>query len=209
MINHKPVFGVLAAGVAALLLAGCGGTSTPAADTATPATVVSSGPTTVSAAHNAADITFAQQMIPHHQQAVATAQLAADRATNGEVKQLAARIQSAQDPEITQMQAFLTAWGATAAAPTGDPGGMHDMGATMSAMPGTMSDNQMSQLRQATGAPFDRAFLQMMTAHHQGAIQMAQTELAAGQNPDAKALAQKIITAQQGEITQMRALLGS
>jgi uncharacterized protein (DUF305 family) len=209
MINHKSVFGVLAAGVAALLLAGCAGTSTPAADTATPATVVSGGPTTVYAAHNAADITFAQQMIPHHQQAVAMAQLAADRATNGEVKQLAARIQRAQDPEITQMQMFLTAWGATAATPTGDPGGMHDMGATMSAMPGIMSDNQMSQLRQATGAQFDRAFLQMMTAHHQGAIQMAQTELAAGQNPDAKALAQRIITAQQGEITQMRTLLGS
>jgi uncharacterized protein (DUF305 family) len=209
MINHKPVFGVLAAGVAALLLAGCGGTSTPATDTATPATAASSGPTTVSAAHNAADITFAQQMIPHHQQAVAMAQLAADRAANDEVKQLATRIQGAQDPEITQMQSFLTAWGATAAAPTGDMGGMHDAGGTMSAMPGMLSDNQMSQLRQATGAPFDRAFLQMMTAHHQGAIQMAQTELADGQNPDAKALAQKIITAQQGEITQMRTLLGS
>ena len=157
MMNHKPVFGVLAAGVAALLLAGCGGTSTPATDapaTATPATVVSSGPATVSAAHNAADITFAQQMIPHHQQAVAMAQLAADRAANGEVKQLAARIQGAQ-------------------------------------------------------AAFDRAFLQMMTAHHQGAIQMAQTELADGQNPEAKGLAQKIITAQQGEITQMRTLPGS
>ena len=206
---------MLAAGVAALLLAGCGGDpSTPATDTATPATatpatVVGSGPTTVSAAHNAADITFAQQMIPHHQQAVAMAQLAADRAANGEVKQFAARIQGAQDPEITQMQAFLTAWAATAATPPGDLGGMHDMGGTMAAMLGMMSDDQMSQRRQATGAAFDRAFLQMMTAHHQGAIQMAQTELADGQNPEANALAQKIITAQQGEITQMRTLLGS
>lgn len=106
----------------------------------------------MSAAHNAADITFAQQMIPHHQQAVAMAQPAADRAANGEVKQLAARIQGAQDPEITQMQAFLTAWAATAAAPPGDLGGMHDMGGTMAAMPGMMSDDQMSQLRHATEA---------------------------------------------------------
>ncbi len=44
----------------------------------------------------------------------------------------------------------------------------------------------------------------MMTEHHEGAIKMAQTELADGQNPDAKAPAQKIITAQQGEITQMQ-----
>ena len=83
------------------------------------------------------------------------------------------------------------------------------MGGSMAAMPGMMSDDQMSRLCQATGAAFDRAFLQMMTAHHQGAIQMAQTELADGQNPEAKALAQKIITAQQGEITQMRTLPGS
>lgn len=207
-MNHKPVFGVLAAAVAAVLLAGCGGSPSPSADTASPAPPAASSPTTVSASPNAADITFAQQMIPHHQQAVAMAQLADDRAASAEVKQLAGRIQGAQDPEIAQMQAFLTAWGATAAGPTGDMGGMHDMGGSMSAMPGMMSDNQLNQLREATGATFDRAFLQQMTAHHQGAIQMAEAELADGQNPEAKDLAQKIITAQQGEITQMQNLLG-
>lgn len=87
-------------------------------------------------------------------------------------------------------------------------GGTHEMGSSMAAMPGMMNDNQMNQLRQATGAACDRAFLQMMTAYHQGAIQMAQAHLADGQNPEEMTLAQKIITAQQGEITQMQTLLG-
>ena len=51
-------------------------------------------------------------------------------------------------------------------------------------------------------------FLEMMIAHHEGAVQMAQTELADGINPEARALAQKIIDAQQAEIGQMRQLLG-
>ena len=74
-------------------------------------------------------------------------------------------------------------------------------------MPGMMSGDQMHQLEQASGPAFDRMFLMMIT-HHQGAITMAQTELRAGQNPDARQLAQCIIDTQQREITEMQALLG-
>ena len=73
-------------------------------------TAVSVGSASVSAAHNAADVTFARQMIPHHQQAVAMAQLAADRAANGAVKQLAAAIQSApvgHDPGVSLRLLYL------------------------------------------------------------------------------------------------------
>jgi uncharacterized protein (DUF305 family) len=72
-----------------------------------------------------------------------------------------------------------------------------------------MTDAQMQQLRQARGADFDRMFLQMMTAHHEGAVEMARTELAGGRNPEAKALAQKIIDEQQAEITTMANLLST
>lgn len=64
-----------------------------------------------------------------------------------------------------------------------------------------------TQLEGASGAAFDRMFLQMMIEHHTGAIEMAEVELRDGQNADAKALAQKIIEAQRAEITQMRELL--
>jgi len=60
---------------------------------------------------------------------------------------------------------------------------------------------------QAHGAAFDKMFLQMMIGHHQGAVTMSKTELADGENPDAKTLAQNIITAQQREITEMQTML--
>jgi uncharacterized protein (DUF305 family) len=70
-----------------------------------------------------------------------------------------------------------------------------------------MSDVQMQQFSTSTGPAFDRMFLQMMITHHQGAIQMSQTELARGSNPAARQLAQRIITAQQAEISQTQTLL--
>lgn len=70
-----------------------------------------------------------------------------------------------------------------------------------------MSDQPMQQLEQASGAAFDRMWLQMMIQHHTGAIQASQTEPRDGQNPDAKALPQKIINAQQAEVTQMHEML--
>ncbi|MCA1694355.1 MAG: DUF305 domain-containing protein, partial [Actinobacteria bacterium] len=74
--------------------------------------------------------------------------------------------------------------------------------------PGMMSGGEMQQLGQATGAAFDRMFLQMMISHHKGAVMMAKGELNSGQNLDARQLAQRIIDAQQREITEMRTLLG-
>ncbi len=88
----------------------------------------------------------------------------------------------------------------------GDMGQM-DHGAS-GAMPGMMSGDQMRQMGRATGDAFDRMFLQMMIAHHQGAVTMGNAELADGQNPDARQLAQRIINAQQREITEMQTLLG-
>ncbi|WP_245773989.1 DUF305 domain-containing protein [Pseudonocardia ammonioxydans] len=198
---------------AALALSACGGgEATGSAGQAPPAPTSSAAGQQVSADHNEADIAFAQGMIPHHRQAVDMANLAADRAESDQVKQLATAIQQAQGPEIQQLQGFLAAWGAPE---SGDMPGMsqeHNMPGMeqngMSGMSGMMSDQQMQQLEQASGVEFDRMWLQMMIAHHEGAVQMAQTELRDGRNPEAKALAQKIIDAQQTEITQMQEMLG-
>jgi len=74
-------------------------------------------------------------------------------------------------------------------------------------MPGMMSDADTKKLEAAKGAEFDKMWLDMMIKHHQGAVDMAKTELTQGSNADAKALAQKIIDAQQAEITEMQGLL--
>ena len=71
-----------------------------------------------------------------------------------------------------------------------------------------MSAEQMDHLKGLTGTAFDQAWLQMMIDHHGGAIDMSNTELRDGTNPDAKKLAQAIIANQQAEITQMRGILG-
>jgi uncharacterized protein (DUF305 family) len=194
----------LTSGVA---LGGCDTGATPPASSVT-------GSPQVAQAHNPADITFAQGMIPHHAQAIAMSKMAAQRAGSPQVKDLAARIQAAQQPEITQLSGFLRAWNAPVPSTDSPMGGMGpgDMGqmdhGASDAMPGMMSGDQMRQMGQATGDAFDRMFLQMMIAHHQGAVAMGNAELAGGENPDARQLAQRIVTAQQREITEMQTLLG-
>jgi uncharacterized protein (DUF305 family) len=172
--------------------------------------------TTTSAAqqndHNSADVAFAQQMIPHHQQALAMAKLVSGRTTNAKVTDLAGRIQKAQDPEIQQMTAWLNQWGAASntsmgAMPGMSTSAMPGMGDGRP-MPGMMSDADMAKLQTVKGGDFDAMWLQMMVQHHQGAIDMAKTELAQGSSTDTKTLAQKIIDGQQAEVTEMQGLLG-
>ena len=150
------------------------------------------------AGHNADDVTFAQQMVPHHSQALDMAKLVPSRSTDPKVLDLASRIEKAQDPEIQQMQTWLTTWGAGM---SGMPGMTHE------SMPGMMSDADLTKLEAAKGTEFDKMWLDMMIKHHQGAVDMAKTELSKGSNADAKALAQKIIDGQQAEITEMQGLL--
>ena len=188
-MNRTSVIGMLAAATAVLTLAGCTSSERPAAGAPV---VVTSAP--AADQHNSVDVTFAQGMVPHHQQAVDMATLVSTRAAGAQVKQLASRIEQAQGPEIEQLQGFLKSWGAPAS------GMGHDMA-------GMQPDQQLTELRQATGTAFDRLFLQLMVEHHTGAVQMAQTELAAGQSAEAKALAKAIVTAQQAEITEMNGLL--
>jgi uncharacterized protein (DUF305 family) len=232
-------------------LAACGGTSNSATSTspaASPTVAAGSSDTAsammsspmmsgqgsamtsqppASADHNAADLSFTQQMIVHHQGAVEMADLAPTRADNQQVKELAITIKAAQTPEIEQMTGWLTLWGSAMStsnsASTTSDDGMDDMnhggmsetgstgemrtGPTGMAMPGMMSDAQLQELTAASGAEFDRLFLQLMIVHHQGAIEMADTEIADGSNPAAVALAKAIKASQTAEIAEMQQLL--
>ena len=98
------------------------------------------------------------------------------------------------------MVAWLQDWGLSVSS---DMSGM-DMS---SSMPRSMNTVEMNSLECMSGPGFEKMFLQMMTKHHQGAIEMAQTELANGSNADAKALAQRIEDAQITEVATMRRLL--
>ncbi|MGW5381649.1 DUF305 domain-containing protein [Nocardia sp. NPDC003963] len=202
----KPVTGTaFAILAAAVVLTGCSddnADTSPATDTVTTSPVASATATAPAAGeHNQADIRFAEEMIPHHRQAVEMAALVPSHSSDPAVIDLAARIQAAQDPEIATMSGWLQAWG-VATPEAGDHSGM-DHGS----MPGMMTGEEMAQLEAARGPEFDRMWLTMMIAHHEGAVRMAETELVEGVDPDAVALAQQIIDTQQAEIQQMQSML--
>ena len=164
---------------------------------------------------SATDIAFAQAMIPHHEQAVAMADMALDPAhgASPQVRALAAQIQAAQAPEIQLMTQWLQTWGAPTVMPstTGDIATMdhggHEMGSIT--MSGMMTTAQMQQLEQSSGTQFDQLWLTMMIAHHEGAITMAEAVQANSANPQVVALADAIIVAQQAEIAEMRRMLST
>lgn len=191
---------ILAASVALTLGLSACGSSDPSTVSAPPA-AGSSSSEAVSAQHNDADIAFIQGMSPHHVGALMMAQLAPTRASNADVKALAARIVSGQDPEIKRMQEMATAWGVELQAAGAGAG--HSMGGGMSMGMG----GEDAKLMALNGAAFDRAFLEMMSAHHQRALPMSQAELDSGENSQAKVLAAAIIKAQSAEIAEMKQLL--
>jgi len=165
----------------------------------------SAGSTSTSAGEDAAfddaDVTFAQGMIPHHQQAIEMAQMASERAQDPRVLDLASRIEAAQQPEIDTLTGWLEEWGAEEDGMGGTGhGGMGHGG-------GVMSEEDMDALMAASGAEFDRLFLEQMIEHHTGAVEMAVTEAADGQNTDAVAMAGTIRDTQNAEIAEMRQML--
>jgi uncharacterized protein (DUF305 family) len=93
------------------------------------------------------------------------------------------------------MNQWLEDWGQDT-----DMGGMDHGG-------GMMSEEEMAALEEADGETASSLFLEQMIMHHQGAIDMAQAQIDNGQNPDAVALAQKIVEDQTAEITEMQELL--
>ncbi len=142
------------------------------------------------------DIMFAQMMIPHHQQAVDMSTLAETHSTNPEILALAKQIKDAQAPEIEQMTSWIDASGSSM-----NMG--HDMG-----MGGMLSEEQMSDLENASGPAFDKLYLEGMIDHHEGAIVMAQM-IIDSDNAEARQLGENIVTSQTAEIAHMKKMLAA
>ncbi|WP_410870613.1 DUF305 domain-containing protein [Nocardia sp. A7] len=189
---------LLAATATVLFAAGCGDDSTTTTH-ATEHTTTTATSAAASTDFNDADISFLQMMYPHHAQAVEMAKMVPSRTENQQLIALAAQVEKAQAPEMAQITDLLT--GFSEPAPSAGGHGGHDM-------PGMMTDAQMSSLQAATGADFDKQWLEMMIDHHEDAVGMAQTELNSGVNPASRELATKIVADQEAEITTMRGMLG-
>ena len=191
----KRIAAVLAAAATVIALSSC---STTREDRGAPESPAASAD--MESGHNTDDVMFAQMMIPHHQQAVELAALVPDRSTNPQVQQLAAAIAGQQQPEINAMKAMLAQWEV-------DSSEMPHQGAHGMTMSGMVDEATMVRLSALKGAEFDSLWLTSMIGHHEGAIEMADVEIADGSNVDMVGLARAIVTAQQGEIDQMKQIL--
>lgn len=190
------------------VLAACGGDTEPA-ETAQVSTTE----------HNTADVTFASDMIQHHAQALSMVDLTLERDLDPEVQGLAEDIRAAQGPEIETMADWLTTWGEDVPETMRDHvNSGHDSGDMSESMegmegvdemPGMMTADDLSALENASDAEFQDMWLQMMIKHHEGAVEMAETEQEDGQFKDAVDLAGQIADSQTQEIDTMKSLLDS
>ena len=196
MLRPRTFFFAAVSLTAALTLSSCAGGS--------PATESSgSADATAATAFNDADVSFAQMMLPHHEQAVNMSDdLLAKEDIDQGVLDLAAEIKATQTPEIAQLRGWLTDWNA-------EENSMPGMGGMGDGSNGMMSNEDMMALQDASGTEASRLFLTQMTAHHQGAVAMAQLEVDNGDNSDAQAMAANIVETQTAEIAVMAELLAT
>jgi uncharacterized protein (DUF305 family) len=153
------------------------------------------------AIYTKADVEFMQGMIAHHAQAIYMSRLAEAHKASPRLLRLATKIDQSQVAEIRIMQDWLrhneqfapdtSSW------------------RTMS-MPGMLTEAQLKTLDAAVGVDFDRAFLELMIQHHEGALQMVRDLFdtpGAGQEVDVNVFANDVVTVQTAEIGAMRQML--
>ena len=151
--------------------------------------------------YTVADVEFMQGMIAHHAQAIHMSRMAEAHKANPRVIKLAVKIDQSQVAEIRIMQDWLRNNGQHAP----DTSSWRTM-----TMPGMLTADQLKQLDAATGVAFDRAFLDLMIQHHEGALKMVEDLFKSprgGQEVDVGVFANDVVTVQTAEIGIMRRLL--
>ena len=153
------------------------------------------------AIYTVADVEFMQGMIAHHAQAIYMSRMAAAHGASPRLLKLANKIDQSQVPEIKIMQDWLKRYNQFAP----DTSSWHTM-----KMAGMLTDAQIKELDDAKGVDFDRAFLNYMIQHHQGALKMVADLFAsplAGQEVDVSVFANDVVAAQTAEIRIMQQML--
>jgi uncharacterized protein (DUF305 family) len=179
-----------------LLLAGCGSALTTGAEP-----VVSESAPPLDGSFNDTDVMFLQMLIPHHQQGVRLAGLAAEHAGRPEVRDFAAAVVATQTDELSEMEAWLADWDQPTAADP-DPGAHHGHGDGLHRPDPAV----VTALARTEPAAFDSTFLNLFTGHQHGAVELARMELADGFHPDARDLADRVVRSRTAQVEQMATL---
>jgi len=150
--------------------------------------------------HNAADIMFAQMMIPHHEQAIDMAEMALNpsRHASEELRNLATEMKTAQSTEVATLTQLLGPWGESSA--------MHHHGDMMDGM---LTRDELAALAEQQGPAFDASWARAMISHHRGAIAMAQDVATSGVNRKVRQLARDMVKAQRNEIAVLQRIADS
>jgi uncharacterized protein (DUF305 family) len=168
--------------------------------------------------YTAADVRFMQDMIPHHEQALAMTDLVGERTGSEDIALLARRIEITQKGEIALMEDWLSArgeeqsTGRSHGGAHGDHAMSHHGSGAMShgeLMPGMLTELQFARLSAARGGEFDRLFCGLMIQHHRGALTMVDQQRAAGGGIEAEGfkVSADIEADQRIEIRRMRQVL--
>ncbi|WP_329429912.1 DUF305 domain-containing protein [Streptosporangium sp. NBC_01495] len=172
--------------VSAILVAGC---SSAAVTTGTPIQAVG-----LAGDRADADVRFSQEMIPHHRQTIQLADLVDGRSENPYVRDLAAKIKKVESADIDLMSGWLRSW--KVEVPAEGDHAAHNM-------PGMLSATQISSLEGRSGAAFDKLWLSVLGKHLNSGVQMAQVAIALGRHRPTTQLAEKMVTEQRAQITEI------
>ena len=154
---------------------------------------------------NSADVDYMTMMIPHHQQAVELSDLLLVKPGVWERgRRYAEFVRAAQAREVETMRRWLDAWGAAAHGPHADAVSTCDHSGPM---PGMLTDDQVAAVRTAAAAAAQLLYLRLMIPHHDGALDMAYDEIAAGSNAYAISVAKHVVQDQLGEIAAMESMI--
>jgi uncharacterized protein (DUF305 family) len=172
--------------------------------------------------NDSAEAGFARDMQTHHNQGVELSMIIRDLTDDESVRLLAYDIAITQGGQSGRMSGWLDIWGLPAHStepemtwmmrPTLEGSG-HNHGSDDSAhkpgepMPGLATPEQIAELKSLTGVAAERMFLELMIAHHKGAIDMANAVLDRSTNSTVRTFADGVVASQESEIDLMNDML--
>lgn len=146
------------------------------------------------------DVGFMQDMTTHHQQALEMASIAAEKASDPDVRSFAREILGFQSYEVGYMEALLEGWGQWPFPQNRTAMRWMGMSSRPSQMPGMQNESDIEAMQHATGLDVDARFIRMMIDHHRGGIHMAKYAATHAEDPRVRSLAARMAAQQTGEI---------
>ncbi|MFJ7330541.1 DUF305 domain-containing protein [Streptomyces cyaneofuscatus] len=197
--SKPPAAPALPALLVLLALTASAGCSTATEPAPRPSAVRNTAPApSASASGTPTDAAWVQLMTPMNEKAVALLALAADRATEPRVRAFATRLRGDQEAELGRLRPLLARMGL----PRTDVHAGH-------AMPGMVTESDLTAAKAAKGAAFDRLFLTRIRDHLRHSAQVSRSEITAGARADAQRLAAALVTAREAALTELEALPGA